>query len=111
MVFFERSGFFGLVGLHSAEHLIPVHRVRIELRTIDADELGLTAYGDTACATHSCAVDHNGVERSLGRYIVFGGRECDKLHHDGGSDRDTLIDFLAVDDLFDTNRHNPLLSG
>ena len=111
LICFECFGFFGFVGFHAAEHLCPIDLVGVKFRSIDADELRFASYGDTARAAHSCAIDHDGVERCLGRDIVFGGREGNELHHDSRADRDTLIDLFAVDDLLDTYGDDTLLSG
>ena len=69
--------------------------MRIELGSIDTDELRLSANGDTTCAAHTCTVHHDRVQRSLGRDIVLLGGECDELHHDSGTDRDALVHVLA----------------
>ena len=83
----------------------------IELGSIDTDELGFATYGHTARAAHTGSIDHDGVERSFRRDIVFGSCQGDELHHDCRADGDTLIDFLAVDDLLDTYGDHTLLTG
>ena len=82
----------------------------IELRSIDADEFRFAAYRHTARAAHTGSIDHDGVERSLRRDVVFGGRQCDKLHHDGRTDSDTFIHLLAVDHFFDADSHDALFA-
>ena len=51
---FERS--------HALEHLVPFHLVTVEFRTVHTDKFGLSAHGDAAGTTHSCSVDHDGVQ-------------------------------------------------
>ena len=82
----------------------------IELRAIDADELGLTAYRDTARAAHTGTIDHDCIEAGFGRNVILGGCEGDELHHDSRTDRDTLIDLLAVNDLLHTYGDDSLLT-
>ena len=82
----------------------------IELRSIDADELGLTAYRDTARAAHTGTIDHDRVEAGFGRDVILGGREGDELHHDSRTDGDTFIDLLTVNDLLHTYGDNSLLT-
>ena len=72
----------------------------IKLRSIDADELRFSSYGHAAGTAHTRSIDHDGVERSLGRDIVFGGSKRHELHHDSRTDGDTFIDGLAVDHFF-----------
>ena len=95
---------------HAAQHLIPVHTVRIELRSIDTDELRLTAYCHAAGTAHTGSIDHDRVERCLGWDSIFGGRECHELHHDSRTDGDTFIDGLAVDDFFYADGYDALLA-
>ena len=102
--------FFGAIGFHAAEHFIPIDSVSVEFRSIHADEFGLTTYGNTTRAAHSCAIHHDGIQRSFGRNIVFGGRERHEFHHDGRSNRDTFVHFLAVDDLLYPDGNYALLS-
>ena len=83
----------------------------IELGSIDADELGFATYGNTARAAHTGSIDHDGVERSFRRDIVFGSCQGDELHHDCRSDSDTFVNGLAVDDLFDPYCNYTLLTG
>ena len=117
--FFERSVlitlhrlcFFRLVALHAAQHLVPVHAVGVELRTIDADELRLAAYRHAAGTAHTRAIDHDGVEGCLGGDVVFLGRQGDELHHDCRTDGDALVHFLAVDHLLHAYGHDAFLSG
>ena len=84
--------------------------MRIELRSINADELGFATYGNTARAAHSGSIDHDGVERSFRRDIVFGSCQGDELHHDCRSDSDAFVYRLAVDHFFDTYGHDALFA-
>ena len=96
---FECSGFFSAIGFHSAEHLIPIDAMGIEFGSIDTDELCFATYGDAARTAHSGAIHHDGIERSFGRDIVFGGSERNELHHNGRTDSDTFVNLLAVNHL------------
>ena len=82
----------------------------IEFWSIDADKLCLAAYGDTACATHTCTIDHDGIERNDGWNLVLLCEEAHELHHDGRADTYYLIDLLALDHLLDTCCHQTLLA-
>ena len=82
----------------------------IELRTIDADELGLAAHGHTAGAAHTRSIHHDGVKAGFGGDVILGGRQRHKLHHNRRTNGDTLIHFLAVDDLLHADRHHSFLS-
>ena len=84
--------------------------MRIELGSINADELGFATYGNTARAAHSGSIDHDGVERSFRRDIVFGSCQGDELHHDCRSDSDAFVYRLAVDHFFDTYGHDALFA-
>ena len=110
LICFERGSLFSFERFHAAEHLVPIDRMGIELRSIDADELGLTAYRDTARAAHTGTIDHDCIEAGFGRNVILGGREGDELHHDSGTDRDTFIDLLTVNDLLYTYGDNTLLT-
>ena len=110
LIFLQRFRFFGAIRFHAAQHLVPIDTVRIELRTIDADELGLAVHGHTARAAHTRSVHHDGVETRFGGDVIFGGSQCHELHHDRRTDGDTLIDLLAVDDLLHADRDDSFLS-
>ena len=64
--------FFLLLALessHALEHLIPVNEGSVKL--VDADELCLTANGQSACTAHSRSVHHNRVQGNLAGNIVL----------------------------------------
>ena len=54
-----------LILVHSltAHSLVEVYLMTIELRAINASKEGLATYRYSASATHTCAIDHQGVER------------------------------------------------
>ena len=107
----ERLRLFRFESFHAAEHLIPIHGMSIELRTVHADKLRLTADRHAACAAHTRTVHHNGIQTRLRRDIVLRRRQRHELHHDSRTDRDTFMYRFTVDDLFYTYRHNTLLTG
>ena len=47
---------------HTFQHLVEVHLMTIEFRTIHAYELRLSAHGDTASTTHTRTIHHDGVQ-------------------------------------------------
>lgn len=65
---------FALEGAHALEHLVPVNQSSIELRTVDADKLGLASNGQTARATHTRSVHHDCVQADFaGDVMLLGG--------------------------------------
>ena len=110
LVLLQRLRLLGFVGLHAAEHLRPVHLMGVKFRSVHADELGLSSNRHAARAAHARSVDHDGVERCLGRDIIFGGSEGNELHHDSRTDRDTFIHGLAVDDFFHSYGNDTLFA-
>ena len=83
----------------------------IELRPVNTYKSGFTVDSDTAGTTHSCAVNHYGVERADSRNSVFFGQLCHKLHHYRRADRDNLIDLLALYNLAQTICDETFLTG
>ena len=63
--------FNSFVGTQTHEHLIEIDLVRIKLRSIHTDELGLASDRDTAGTTHTGTIDHDRVQRGNGRHIIF----------------------------------------
>ena len=100
--FLERS--------HALEHLVPFHLVAVELRAVHADELRLSAHGDAAGTTHARAVHHDGVQRYVGRNVVFLGQQAAEFHHDGGADGETFVHLLALDDALDAFGHEAFIA-
>ena len=84
--------------------------MRIELRSINADELCLTAYGYTARAAHTGSIDHDCIQAGFCRDIVFCCCKRHELHHDSRADGDTFINGLAIDHFFDTYGHDALFA-
>ena len=89
-------------GTHTLEHLVEVYLMTIKLGAINANELGLTTYGDTASTTHTCTVYHDGVERYVGGDLIFLGEEAYELHHDGRANSEAFVYLLALDNALDT---------
>ena len=82
----------------------------IELGTINAYELRLSAHRYAAGTAHARTINHDGVERDVGGNVVLRGEFAAELHHDGRSDGKAFIDRFALDDLLDTRRDEALLS-
>ena len=51
-----------VIGSQTHHHFIEVDFMGIEFRTVNADKFGLAVNSHSAGATHTCAVNHNGVE-------------------------------------------------
>ena len=99
--------FCTLEGTHALEHFVPVNLVSVELRTVDADELRLASDGQSASTAHTGTVDHDGVQRHIGRNIVFLSEQTRELHHDGRANgEDTVYVRLLLDELLNTNGHH-----
>ena len=67
------------------QQAVPVDKVGVELRTVNAGELALTADGEAAAAAHAGAVYHDGVQAGIGLETVGTGDLGDVLHHDDRS--------------------------
>ena len=98
-----------LEGTHTFEHLVEVDLMAVKLRTVNANKLGLSTYGDAASTAHACTVYHDGVERYVGRNLIFLGEQTHELHHDGGTNGKALVYLLALDDALDTLGHETLV--
>ena len=110
-VLFEVRHFFTfhiLERTHTLEHFIEIHLVAVEFRTIHANELGLSTYGDTASTTHTGTIHHNRIQRYISRDFVFLGQQAAELHHDSRTDSETLVHLFTLDDTFDTFGHEAL---
>ena len=81
----------------------------IKLRTIHTYKLGFAIHSDAACTTHTRTIHHNRIETCLGWDIILLGGQCHKLHHNGRTNRYTLIHFLAIDHLLHTRGYQSLL--
>ena len=90
---------------HTFQHLVEIYLMSVELRTVYTYELGLPAYGDAARAAHARSVHHDGIERHIGRNLVFLSEQADELHHDCRPDSETLVHLLAPDDFFHAFGH------
>ena len=102
--------FFGLECSHALEHLVEIDLMSVEFRPVDTHEACLASDRHAACSTHARTVDHDGVERYVGRNLIFLGKQAAELHHDSRSDGETLVDLLAQYHLFDAGSHQALLS-
>ena len=60
-----------LESTHALEHLIPVNKCSVELRTVDADELGLSTNCKTTSTAHTSTVNHDSIETDICRDSVF----------------------------------------
>ena len=96
---FHGIAFFRFESPETFQHLVKVHLVTIELRSIHADKFRFSAHGDAAGATHTRSVHHDGVERDVGRDFIFLSQQTDEFHHDGRSDGETFVHLFPFDDL------------
>src|SRR5512137_480730 len=89
--------FLFLVDVHPepAHQQAEIHLVAVELGAVDAGELGLSTYGDTAGPAHPRAVHHDGVEAHERLDVVRTGHVGDHPHHRHGSDREYPVDLLT----------------
>ena len=74
------------------EQLLPVDRVAVEIRPVDAGELGLAADGAAAGAAHARAVDHDRVQADHGLDAVRPGGLGAGVHEVGAADGDDPVD-------------------
>src|SRR5574344_1016678 len=95
---------------HALEHLININKMTVKLRTVNTDELGLSAYCQTASAAHTCAVNHNCVKRHICGYVVFLCQKTTELHHYSRSDGKNLINLFTFDDILYSDSHNTFVS-
>ena len=96
---------------HSLEHLVPVYLCTIELRSVDADKLGLSANSQSACTAHSSSIDHDSVERHIGGNAIFLGKQAAELHHYRRPDGKSLVDmWLLLNEFLDTDRYDTFLA-
>ncbi len=113
-MFFVVFHLFALSSLecaHALEHLVPIDQGSIKLRTIDTYELCFATNGESASTTHTCAVDHDGVERDVGRNVVFLCEQAAELHHDRRANGKHLVDVFLLDKLFDADSDNTLFAS
>src|SRR5450759_1517538 len=80
---------------------VEVDLVPVELRPVDADELGLAANADPAAATHAGAVHHDRVEADDGLDAILCGGPGAELHHDGWADRVGQVDAAGFAELLE----------
>jgi len=85
--------FLFLVRAESFDHQVEIHFMTVELGSVHADELGFSVHLDAAAAAHAGPVDHDCVERNLGRYPERQRRLATELHHQGGADDESLAGF------------------
>ena len=96
---------------HTFEHLVPIYQGSVELRTIDTNELGLASDGETARTTHTCSINHDGVERYFARNVVLLSGEVRELHHNWRTNgEDFVYVWLLLDKLLDTNGYYAFLA-
>ena len=110
---FEMFHLFSLCSLecsHSLEHLVPVNECSVEFRSVDAYELCLSSYCQSACAAHSRAVHHDCVERHVGGDIIFSGEQAAEFHHYRGADGHNLVNVFLVDEFLYSYGHHSLLA-
>ena len=99
-----------LEGAHALEHLVPINLETVELRPVDAHELGLATDGQTTGPTHSRAIYHDGIQGYISGDIVFLGQQTTELHHDGRTDGKHLVDMFLLDKFLHTHGHYTFLS-
>ena len=95
---------------HALEHLVEIHLVAVKFRTIDADELRLSAHRDAARTAHARTIDHDGVQAHVGWYIIFLRQQTAELHHDGRTDGEALVHVFALNHLLHAHGHYTLLA-
>ena len=95
---------------HALEHLVKVHLMAVELRTVHADKLRLSSHRDAAGTTHARSIYHDGIQRHVGRYLIFLCQQAAELHHDGRTDGKTLVHLLSLDDALDAFRYQSFIS-
>ena len=100
-----------LEGSHALEHLVPVNKGSVELRTVDADKLRFASDGQAAGTTHTRSIYHDGIQRYFARDVVLLGGKIGEFHHDRRTDGEDLIDmFFLFDELLNTDSNNTLLT-
>ena len=102
--------FLALEGTHAFEHLVPVNEGSVKLRSVDAHELCLSAYGESASSTHTGTVHHDGVERHVCRDVIFLSEQATELHHYWRSDGKDSVDVFLLYEFFNTYGHYSLFS-
>ncbi len=50
---------------HALQHFVEVHLMSVELWAVDTYKFGLASDSDTAGATHTGAIHHNGIQMIL----------------------------------------------
>ena len=110
-VVFHLFALYSLEGTHALEHLVPIDQGSIKLRTIDTYELCFATNGESASTTHTSAVDHDGIERDVGRNVVFLCEQATELHHDRRANGKHLVNVFLLDELFDADSDNPLFAS
>ena len=80
----------------------------VELRAVYADKLRLPAHCDAASAAHARSVDHDSIQRDIGRNSVFLCQQAHELHHDGRAYGKTFVHVLPDDDALHSFRHQAL---
>ena len=98
-----------LEGSHALEHLVPVDEIAVEFRSVYADKACLATYGESAGSAHSCAVDHDSVQRDGVGNIVFPCHQRSELHHHWWSYGYNTVDVLALYHLFHSHGNDAFL--
>ena len=83
--------FLVFIGVQSFHHQVEVDFVPVEFRSVNANEFWLTIKFDSAAAAHTGAVNHNGVERYLCRYIKLFCYLAAELHHYSRANYEDLV--------------------
>ena len=100
-----------LEGVHALEHLVPVNQGTVELWTVYADKLCFATNGQSAGTTHTCTIDHDGVQRYFTGNAVLLSGQVRELHHDGRANGKHFIHMgLLLDKLLNTNGDNTFLT-
>ena len=86
---------FGKRILASLHSLIEINEMSVEFRSVYTCKLNLIANLKTACATHTCSVNHDRVHADNCMNAKLLGKKTDKFHHDHRSDRYTDIVMFA----------------
>ena len=95
---------------HTLEHLVPVDKSSVKLRTIDANKLCLSSDSESAGTAHTCSVHHDCIQGHFARDVMLLGCQIRELHHDRRTDGKYLIDMLLFKELLHTNGYNTLLA-
>ena len=74
---------------------VEIYQMSVEIGTVNTCEFSLAANSQTATATHTGTIDHDGVHGNGGLDIVLLGQLRNKLHHYQRADSDNFVVLVA----------------